>query len=182
MKVVVCNFENLIDEEGAISTKTMLLIDKLRRKKCKFIITTNRFYEEILEYNKSYPFIDYAFFYNGSLVIDLNKNKALVKKYFTTKEIKDISNGKDVEKYCYLDKVYQIKVKNKLYTKNNNIKEVFEKIIKSDNITIIGYQDSDYALFSPKSNNYILTKKKDIPNKDVDYILEEDINNILEKL
>lgn len=183
-KVVVVNFKNLIDEDEAISTKTMLLIDNLRRKKYKFVIVTEKSYEEILLYNTSFPFIDYIISYNGSIVYDTNKNKCLVNKNLSSKEsleITKIFNKYELVNYEQNAKVYQIKIK-------NISEKSFQNLISQSNLAINYYQiGKDFYLTSSKINEAtalekLIKNKKDlflsvVPYSEADYNLLDISNN-----
>lgn len=86
IKVVICEFEILVDSEEAIPVEIMLEIEKIRNKKKKFIITTKKDYKEILEYNKSYPFIDYII--TNKIIYDVEKDKEI--RYKQKKELLQI--------------------------------------------------------------------------------------------
>ncbi len=69
IKMFISSFYNtLIDEEDAIPTTTMLAIDQLKQKNILITIITNRLQNEVLYYNKDYPFIDYIISLNGSII------------------------------------------------------------------------------------------------------------------
>ena len=68
IKMITSSFYNtLIDEEGAIPTSSMLLLDSFKKKGSFFSIVSNRGIEDILYYNESFPFIDFILAYNGSM-------------------------------------------------------------------------------------------------------------------
>lgn len=92
LKMVVSSFYNtIIDKEDAISTSTVLEIDRIRNKGITFSICTNRLYEEILDYNHDFPFVDYIISLNGSYIYDVNKEKCLFKKKISLTNIKKIT-------------------------------------------------------------------------------------------
>lgn len=103
LKMVSSSFYNtLIDNEEAIPKTTMLEIDRIRKKNILFTINTNRHYKEVLDYNKSYNFIDYIISLNGSYIYDVNKEKCIFKKKLSTvnlKKIKDTYKDKDIFYY-----------------------------------------------------------------------------------
>ena len=93
IKMVACSFYNtLIDKEDAIAMSTMLQIDKIRNKNIKFTVLTNRSFNEVLYYNRDFPFIDYIISYNGNCILDVNNNKIIYKNYLDKKYIKEILN------------------------------------------------------------------------------------------
>ena len=209
LKIIVTNFENLINEEEAISTNTMLLIDNLRRKNYHLLVTTHRDFRDVLSYNKSYPFIDYIISLSGSIIFDVNKNKIISKKNISSKELKQIEKlfpKKDLELSSYEDKIYQIKIKNTsplanletltainidrdLFLTSNkiNMRQALEKIIqnKKYSLSVIAYDIADYSLFPLSSENYILKKAdknlKKLLKREKNYIIEENIEEILSK-
>ena len=66
-KMIVISFYNaLIDDEYAIKKSIMLEIERIRKKGLLFCVCTNRTYQEVLEYNRDFPFIDYIVALNGS--------------------------------------------------------------------------------------------------------------------
>lgn len=209
--MIITNFENLIDEDEAINTKTMLLIDDLRRKKHKFIVTTHRNLEEILSYNKSYPFIDYIVSSFGNYIYDVKKNNFLFKNNISLKDQKKIDSifkENIIKKDKYNAKVYQIKMKklnmnkfniekinvNYYYTNEHlylvsnklTLKEAIKKLInkKDNNIIIIAYDILDCTLFSLSNNNYYI-ENTNLDLKKISkekYFKENSIDEILAKL
>ena len=112
IKMVVSSFYNaLIDKEEAIPTSTMLEIERIRSKGILFCVATNRSYQEVLEYNRDFPFLDYIVSLNGSYVYDVAKEKYLSKNKLTTSTIKKIKA---------LFEGYNIS----FYTENEVLKEV----------------------------------------------------------
>lgn len=94
IRIVVSSFYNtLIDSEEAIPTSTMLEIDRIRNKDIIFTISTNGIYKEILDYNKSYPFVDYIISLNGSYVFDVSNNKCIYKQKIAKVDIKKVYNS-----------------------------------------------------------------------------------------
>ena len=102
IKMIVCSFHNvLINKEEAIPATTMLEIERLRNKKTLFVIATNGLYDEVLEYNKDFPFIDYIISLNGSCIYDVQNNKEIYKKKITVSNLTKISNILDDIPYSY---------------------------------------------------------------------------------
>ena len=103
IKMFVSSFYNtLINEEDAIPTSTMFELDRIRQQKIKFVILTNRLEEDVLYYNESYPFIDYIISLNGSIILDVAKDKRIEGKPFTEKELQEIKStysGKEIFYY-----------------------------------------------------------------------------------
>ena len=106
IKMVVSSFYNtLIDSEDAIPTSTMLEIERLRNKKILFTVATNGLYEEVLDYNKDFNFVDYIVSLNGSYIYDVSKQKCIFKKKISPTMIKKILSiySEDIITY-YSDK------------------------------------------------------------------------------
>ena len=78
--VVISFYHALIDEESAISQSIMLEIERIRKKGILFCVCTNGTYQEVLEYNKDFPFIDYIISLNGSYIYDVLKEQKNKKK------------------------------------------------------------------------------------------------------
>ena len=94
IRMVVSSFYNtLINYEEAIPTSTMLEIDRIRNNKVLFTISTNGLYNEILDYNKDFPFVDYIISLNGSCVYDALNNKCIYKQKIAKVDIKKIYNS-----------------------------------------------------------------------------------------
>lgn len=148
IKMVACSFYNtLIDKEDAIAMSTMLQIDKIRNKNIKFTILTNRSFNEVLYYNRDFPFIDYIISYNGNCILDVNNNKIIYKNYLDKKYIKEILNKyKDNKIYLYsenevLDKfnynnydIYKIEIE----LKRKDLKNI------SSNLSVLKYRNKYY--------------------------------------
>ena len=123
IKMLVSSFYNtIIDEEDAIPTSTMLMIDQMRQQKVLLTIMTNRLQEEVLYYNHDYPFIDFIISLNGSIIYDVNHNKTIELRSFTKKELEEIKEefkNKEINYYTKEDvfkdipqeSVYKIEIK-----------------------------------------------------------------------
>jgi len=91
IKMVVSSFYNtLIDKEEAIPTSTMLEIERLRSKGIIFAVCTNRLYQEVLDYNRDFPFLDYIISLNGGYIYDVGKGKCLSKNKITSSSLSKI--------------------------------------------------------------------------------------------
>ena len=109
--VVVSFYHALIDEEGAISQSIMLEIERIRKKGIIFCVCTNKTYQEVLEYNKDFPFVDYIISLNGSYIYDVLKEQCIAKKKLAISNIKKIStifDGYNINYYA----------ENTIYTKS----------------------------------------------------------------
>jgi len=105
-RVVVSRLFNVLsDWEDAISTSTMLMIDKIRQDKNLFIVMDNCHYKDILFYDISYPFIDYIIACNGSYVYDCRKKKVVYKKKLLLSTLKKIEKLSCKKHYYLEDKV-----------------------------------------------------------------------------
>lgn len=118
IKIVVSSFYNtLINYEEAIPTSTMLEIDRIRNKKVLFTVSTNGLYNEILEYNKDFPFVDYIISLNGSYIYDVLNNKCIYKQKIAKNDVKKIYNSFKNYKISY-------------YTENNVLSNYNETLNK----------------------------------------------------
>ncbi len=153
---LVCNFEALINEEEAIPMELMLIIDKLRTNNIKLIVTTTKNYEDILAYNKSYPFLDYIIAYNGALVYDVNKEKVIYNKPLATtilNKIKTSFSSYQLLFHTWNNKTYQVEVANISTPK-------FLKIISTENIKVNNYTEhKNHYLFNENTDLLLAVNK-----------------------
>ena len=188
IKMVACSFYNtLIDKEDAIAMSTMLQIDKIRNKNIKFTILTNRSFNEVLYYNRDFPFIDYIISYNGNCILDVNNNKIIYKNYLDKKYIKEILNKyKDNKIYLYsenevLDKfdynnydIYKIEIE----LKRKDLKNI------SSNLSVLKYRNK-YYLEITATEDYSclinLLKKLNINKDELLLIIGNDSEKLLIK-
>ena len=146
IKMVISSFYNaLIDYEDAIPTSTMLEIERIRNKGILFSICTNRTKEELLEYNRDFPFIDYIVSLNGSLVYDVINSKVISKKKLTSTNINKINNIFNGYKITYYteDKIFK-KYKEDLEVLKIEIEIKDEKEIEKLNKVNVGYSIFKY--------------------------------------
>ena len=163
MKMLVCNFDALIDKEEAITTSTMLEIDRMRKNGGLLVVTSTKELDEIIDYNYSFPFIDYIITYQGSLLYEVETGKVLYKKPISKEKIKEIE--KVEEKIEYKNEVYIIKtskeissskyknlnyysIKKEGYLSESDKLDALEILCKLKNIKLsevisIGLDDSD---------------------------------------
>lgn len=170
IKIVVSSFYNtLIDYEEAIPTSTMLEIDRIRNNKILFTISTNGNYKEILDYNKSYPFVDYIISLNGSYVYDVLNNKCIYKQKIAKNDIKKIYNSfKNYDIYYYTeDKVL------KNYNETLN-KEIYKIEIENFNDTNIDTINCNLSVLEKNNKKYL----EIVSNKCNSYIALTKINEI----
>lgn len=156
IKMIACSFYNtLIDKEDAIAMSTMLEIDRIRNKNIKFVVLTNRSVNEVLYYDKDFPFIDYIISFNGNYILDVNKNKIIYKKYLEKNYIEEIlTKYKDNNIYLYSDnrvlnrtnyaefEIYKIEIE----LKKKDLKKL------NSNYSIFKYRNKTYLEIN--SNNY----------------------------
>lgn len=186
LRMVITSFYNtLIDNEDAISMSTMLEIDKLRKNNTLFTICTNRDKDEVLYYNKDYPFIDYIISMNGNYIYDVKKDTSIYKKALkksTIKKIEKIFQSYELKYYKEENEIYKIEIpiKKKEINIINEISnlEVSSSIFKYNNNLFIEIT----SLNTYEGIKYLLKKLK-ITNNDVISIIgnlseKEIINNI----
>lgn len=119
-KVVVSEFDRtLINSEEAISSSTVMEIDRIRNMGCLFCISTDRVLSDVLNYNKDFIFTDYIISCSGAYLYDVLNDKVIYKKNITNIVLKKIlDNFSDYDIYAYLeDRCWLIKniVKEKIY-------------------------------------------------------------------
>ena len=170
IRIVVSSFYNtLINYEEAIPTSTMLEIDRIRNNKVLFTISTNGTYKEILDYNKSYPFVDYIISLNGSYVFDVLNNKCIYKQKIAKNDIKKIYNS---------FKNYKIK-----YYAEDNILNNYNETLNKDIYKIEIENYSDICILNLNCNLSVLEKNnmkylEIISNKCNSYIALDKINKL----
>ncbi|MBQ3307714.1 MAG: HAD family phosphatase [Bacilli bacterium] len=161
-------YNTLIDEEGAIPTSTMFLLDSYKKKGSFFSVITNRGFEEVLYYNESFPFIDYILAYNGSVIYDVNHQVILYKKALSKKvieEVKEAYKNYPISYYSNIGKtdyetedIYKIEVK----ISKKECKSI--KKISSCHISILKIENELYLEISPNTNyeafRYLIEKLK----------------------
>lgn len=112
IKMFVSSFYNtLINNEEAIPSSTMLEIERIRKKGILFVVATNRLYQEVLDYNKDFPFIDYVISLNGSCLYDVKKENVIAKKKITltkVKKIKDTISNQGITYYTEKEKYHHL--------------------------------------------------------------------------
>ena len=176
IRIVVSSFYNtLIDEEEAIPTSTMLEIDRIRNKKVLFTISTNGNYKEILEYNKSYPFVDYIISLNGSYVYDVLNDKCIYKQKIAKNDVKKIYNSfKTYNIYYYTEDAI-------LNSYNETLnKEVYKIEIEDYNDTYLENINCNLSILEKNNKKYLeVTSNKCDSYKALTRINE--FNNIKEK-
>ena len=166
IRIVVISFYNtLIDSEEAIPTSTMLEIDRIRNNKTLFTVSTSGTYKEILDYNKSYPFVDYIISLNGSYIYDVLNNKCIYKQKIAKNDVKRIYNSFKNYKINYytedtllnsysetLDKeIYKVEIEDYSDTYIPNL---------NCNLSVIDKENKKYLeIISNKCNSYLALDK-----------------------
>ncbi len=175
-KLVVCNFDKtLIDDDLAIPISTVLTIDEIRRKNCKFVIATGRGVNFIKEYIKDVNFIDYIISLNGSYIYDVLREKVIYEKAIKKEYIKKIiDNYKELKIYlstdhskCLLNKnikndneiiirdlndflknnkVYKIEIHTKTIKQSKEIVKEIKKMEFEINLNLNEYENKDYLI------------------------------------
>lgn len=170
IRIVVTSFYNtLIDYEEAIPTSTMLEIDRIRNKKVLFTVSTNGLYNEILDYNKDFPFVDYIISLNGSIVYDVSNNKCIYKQKIAMNDVKKIYNS---FKNYNINYYTEDKVLNN-YNETLN-KDVYKIEIEDYNDTNIENVNCNLSVLSKNNKKYL----EIISNKCNSYIALTKINEI----
>ena len=119
IKMIVCSFYNtLINDEEAIPTTTMLEIERLKKKGIIFAICTNDLYQDVLDYNRDFPFMDYIISLNGSYVYDVERKRCLFKSKLSLPNLKKVKEYFDPEKTTY-------------YTENNSFQKITNNLEQS---------------------------------------------------
>ena len=166
IRMVLSSFYNtLIDNEEAIPTSTMLEIDRIRNKGIIFTISTNGLYNEILEYNRDFPFVDYIISLNGSYIYDVLDNKCIYKQKIAKLDVKKIYNSfKNYKINNYIENkilnnynetlnkdIYKIEIENYNDTNIENI---------NCNLSVLEKNNKKYLeVISNKCNSYIALEK-----------------------
>ena len=92
-KLVVSGFDNvLINSDEAISTSTVLEIDRVRNNEVLFAILCDRGYKEVLEYNKDFSFVDYIISCNGACLYNVKINEVMIDKRLDYTIVKALIN------------------------------------------------------------------------------------------
>ena len=118
IKLLVTSFYNtLINKEDAIPMSTMLELDRVRKKRVSFVVTTNRLNDEVLYYNQDYPFIDYIISLNGNYIYDVENSVCLYKNPLDEGTINEIEKRYSNHTILYYteNKYYLKRPKEKIY-------------------------------------------------------------------
>ncbi len=198
IKSFFCNFDIcLLDNEDSISIRKMLEIDKLKQKNIELLVESNCEIKNILSYNNDFPFLNYIFFYDGTILYDVNHDKIIEAYNIGINSIKKILKvfSNDICIYTKNDK-YHMKKENidenyisnykddiyKIDIKYKNKKDI--DLNKLKDIKNIKYKINDNILeiTSDKSNNIKLLNKycklKNIKKDEIFYVGLNDIEMI----
>lgn len=154
IKMIVSSFYNtIINEDDAITRTTMLEIERLRNKGILFSICTNRTYQEVLDYNKDFPFLDYIIALNGSYIYDVKKARCILKKKISLASRKKITN-------IFSDKEIYYYTANNILTNKDNIAEedIYKIEVVIDDINEINKLDTinvNYSLLERDNKKYL---------------------------
>lgn len=184
-KLVVSSFDKtLIDDDFAIPISTVLTIDSIRRRGCKFVVATNRGVSFIKEYIKDVNFIDYIASLNGSYIYDVMREKVIYDKRITLEIIrKIIKKYKDTVCNIYLCTDHsKCILKDKIINKDDIIIRDFEDFIKNNKVYKIEIHTPNNKTCKKIEKEI---KEMDIPicmnvgeYEDKDYLVEITANNI----
>lgn len=181
IKMVVSSFYNaLINYEEAIPVSTMLEIERIRKKGIVFSVCTNNNYQEVLDYNRDFPFLDYIIALNGALIYDVLKKEIIYKKKLNKKNIAKIEklfNPNLIKYYKYQNDIYKIDID--ITDTNFNLKD-----LESVNKNIFIKNNRTYLeITSILTDNYqalerIITKKN-ISKEEVLALVANDADLVL---
>ena len=152
-KVAICKFEDLIGKEDAISVNTMLSIEKIKNKKYLLLVHSNKNLEELLYYNRDFPFIDYIVSEKGYYFYDVKKGKKVINNKFS-KQI--------INKICKMFKNRTIKfIGENGIIKENRIRDediyeinIFDSDVKSDDFSLNISKEKDRVNITIKELTY----------------------------
>ncbi len=152
-KVAICKFEDLIGKEDAISVNTMLNIEKIKNKKYLLLVHSNKNLEELLYYNRDFPFIDYIVSEKGYYFYDVKKGKKVINNKFS-KQI--------INKICKMFKNRTIKfIGENGIIKENRIRDediyeinIFDSVIKNEDFNLNISKEKDRVNITIKELSY----------------------------
>ena len=152
-KVAICKFEDLIGKEDAISVNTMLSIEKIKNKKYLLLVHSNKNLEELLYYNRDFPFIDYIVSEKGYYFYDVKKGKKVINNKFS-KQI--------INKICKMFKNRTIKfIGENGIIKENRIRDediyeinIFDSVIKNEDFNLNISKEKDRVNITIKELSY----------------------------
>lgn len=151
IKMIVSSFYNtLINKEEAIPATTMLEIERIRNNNILFVVATNGLYEEVLDYNKDFPFLDYIISLNGSCIYDVKKEKEIYKKKITQSKLQKIKELFDNQEIIYYTDKHQY----------HDLEEIKDKDVYKVEIKLLSPPDTQQIekLKKYKLNSSILNK------------------------
>lgn len=159
--MIISSFDKvLINQEEAIPVPTMLEIEQIRKKGILFSVCTNHLYQEVLDYNRDFPFIDYIISLNGSYIYDVKAQRCSYKKKVSLSVQKKIQELFPKEKIIYYTEessyetlpdntdIYKIEVE---LTDETEIGDKLKKLKVSS--SILEYQGKKYLEITSNSCN-----------------------------
>ena len=169
IKMIVTSFYNtLIDEEDAIPTSTMFMLDRYKNKGSSLTILCNRLLDEVLYYNHSYPFIHYLIGLNGSLIYDVEKNQIFAKMKLDDSIIEEVeSRFSDYSILYYTENEV-------LEEKQGNIYKIEVKLPKKNKKILDSCKDLDaYCSILEVHKEYYLEISPSTFQRGLELLLEE---------
>lgn len=155
-KAVVSGFEDtLIDKYEAIDVSTMLEIDRIRKNKALFIVSSNNSLDYILPYNRDFPFLDFIIALNGAIVYDVNLERIILRKKILYSVVKKI-----VSKFFQYD-IY-------VYTAFSRIKVRDLSDIESNKRDILKID-----IYNKKGSINNILKQLKLMNLELEYLVSE---------
>lgn len=161
-KMVISEFDRvLINSDEAISQKNIISIDGVRKRGVLFCIMTDRGLDDIISYNRDFPFIDYIILYNGAVIYDVSSNKEIylksIPKGIINKIISKLSSYKILA--FYKDRVDNLNMTSDIYQLQIDCKN--SRDVKSV-CKILDNLDLNISTFIRKDNGkyYILINSK----------------------
>ena len=165
-KILISSFEDtLVDEEEAIDIKTILEIDKFRKNNNIFIIVSDNTLDDIINYNRDFPFTDIIIALDGSIIYNMESEKVIYKNTVsmaTTKKIAKLTNTSNIEIYTTHNKI-------KYNDFISNYQNLAKDILK---IGISCFSKEEIEDFDNKIKKNISNVKTNIVDNEYEYYLE----------
>jgi len=206
-RLIIINFNALLDEEEAIPVSIMLEIERIRKKGIVFSVYTANTYQEVLDYNRDFPFIDYIISLNSSHLFDVKEDKAILNEVLTSNIVNEITklyskhdiyffNSKKLVSSLKEENIYKVLIK---YNKRIRKQDLEKLKVKT---TSVSSEDSNYLEITSKRGTLsrciekIITKEqisaKDVilinlsssstNNSAINVLSKEELLNVLRKL
>jgi len=206
-RLIIINFNALLDEEEAIPVSIMLEIERIRKKGIVFSVYTANTYQEVLDYNRDFPFLDYIISLNSSHLFDVKEDKAILNEVLTSNIVNEITklyskhdiyffNSKKLVSSLKEENIYKVLIK---YNKRIRKQDLEKLKVKT---TSVSSEDSNYLEITSKRGTLsrciekIITKEqisaKDVilinlsssstNNSAINVLSKEELLNVLRKL